>query len=79
MFSAFSTITASNRILKIVIVRNYFDNITAKQLDSQLSGLPISPIIEFELGSKENMPNLPLLRFENLVGHMAIPPRPLSM
>ncbi|KAJ7089534.1 hypothetical protein C8R44DRAFT_892229 [Mycena epipterygia] len=66
VFATLSTIKPSNCILKIVIVgQELWNRIAPEQLDSELSGLPISPItiIEFELYGyrRESIPHLPLL------------------
>ncbi|KAJ7117021.1 hypothetical protein C8R44DRAFT_791839 [Mycena epipterygia] len=69
VFDTLSSITPSNRVSKIVIVGN-LDGTTPKQFDSQLSSLPTSPIIEFELGESayaHMIPKLPLLRSKNML------------
>ncbi|KAJ7090665.1 hypothetical protein C8R44DRAFT_891832 [Mycena epipterygia] len=50
VFTTLSTITASTHIVKIVIVANYPDGcgLPTEEFDSQVSGLPNSPIVEFE-------------------------------
>ncbi|KAJ7862574.1 hypothetical protein B0H13DRAFT_2671627 [Mycena leptocephala] len=47
-YDALATITASSRILKIIIV-GYLDTTTHQLFDAELSALPISPTIEFEI------------------------------
>ncbi|KAJ7114941.1 hypothetical protein C8R44DRAFT_740279 [Mycena epipterygia] len=46
---------------------NYNWDATLENLDSHLSNLPLSPIVEFELHSAEIMPNLPLSRSKNML------------
>ncbi|KAJ6613799.1 hypothetical protein B0H10DRAFT_1951195 [Mycena sp. CBHHK59/15] len=47
-YDTLATITASSRILKIIIV-GYLDTTTHELFDAELSLLPISPTIEFEI------------------------------
>ncbi|KAJ6578295.1 hypothetical protein B0H19DRAFT_1062804 [Mycena capillaripes] len=47
-YHTLATITASSRILKIIIV-GYLDTTTHELFDAELSALPISPTVEFEI------------------------------
>ncbi|KAJ7112214.1 hypothetical protein C8R44DRAFT_798258 [Mycena epipterygia] len=69
VFATLSTITASSRILKIII-GGYLDSTTPELFDSQLAGLPISPTFEFEMYPEHYagmIPALPLLRSKNML------------
>ncbi|KAJ7095525.1 hypothetical protein C8R44DRAFT_380318 [Mycena epipterygia] len=58
-----STITASTRIVKIIIVARFLDGLHTEEFDSQVSGLPNSPIVEFERSPSQIdlKPRFPLL------------------
>ncbi|KAJ7124204.1 hypothetical protein C8R44DRAFT_875263 [Mycena epipterygia] len=59
----------SVRIQKIILLSNYYDNIPAHQIDSTLSSVPGSPIVEFEQFTphREITEDRPLLRSKNLL------------
>ncbi|KAJ7719028.1 hypothetical protein DFH07DRAFT_859731 [Mycena maculata] len=67
VYVTLSTITVSSRIRKIII-NDYLDITTHEVFDAQLSRLPISPIIEFEMHPPyytSMISCLPLLRSKN--------------
>ncbi|KAJ7112210.1 hypothetical protein C8R44DRAFT_251108 [Mycena epipterygia] len=67
VFATLSTITVSNNIQKIVFVGD-FDTTTPEEFDSQLSNLPISPIVELAINPSQYadvIPNLPRLNSNN--------------
>ncbi|KAJ7106513.1 hypothetical protein C8R44DRAFT_324759 [Mycena epipterygia] len=69
VLATLSTITPSNRILKIVLAGGFLDMLSA-QLDSQLSDLPISPTVELELDPfayARIIPSLPLSSSRNML------------
>jgi hypothetical protein len=64
-----ATITASSQILKIIIV-GYLDTTTHELFDAELSALPISPTIEFEIHPPyyaSMITSLPRLMSKNMV------------
>ncbi|KAJ7116876.1 hypothetical protein C8R44DRAFT_202104 [Mycena epipterygia] len=65
VYTTLSTITSSNRILKILFV-GAFHGTTPEEFDSHLSTLPISPIIELQMATNAITPNLPRLTSANL-------------
>ncbi|KAJ6497327.1 hypothetical protein C8R45DRAFT_1211253 [Mycena sanguinolenta] len=68
-YNTLATITASSRILKIIIV-GYLDTTTHELFDAELSALPISPTIEFEIHPPyyaDMITNLPRLMSKNML------------
>jgi hypothetical protein len=68
-YNALASITASSRLCKIIIV-GYLDTTTHELFDAQLSALPISPTIEFEIHPPyyaSMIASLPQLMSKNMV------------
>ncbi|KAJ7720989.1 hypothetical protein B0H14DRAFT_3008226 [Mycena olivaceomarginata] len=68
-YDALATITASSRILKIIIV-GYLDTTTHELFDAELSALPISLTIELEINPSyyaSMTTNLPRLMSKNML------------
>jgi hypothetical protein len=68
-YDALATITASSRILKIIIV-GYLDTTTHELFDAELSALPISLTIELEINPSyyaSMTTSLPKLMSKNMV------------